>query len=305
MSVSILIPCYNAERWITKCVESALAQTHPDKEVIVVDDGSTDESIVRLSEFGDRITLIEGPNRGGNFARNSLLEAASKDWLQFLDADDCLLPDKIEKQLAVASNESDLVYGPLTILQHDGDSITETVDAPDLTKDIYSQWINWRFSQTGTVLWKKKSLERIGSWNINYSCCQDNELCLRALKNDLKIDYCEHPGACYRLWSEGTVCRKDPARVVEVRTSLITELLEHLGKSEKITPEHRLAATQAHFEMARSISQFSLTKAVDYAKLHQRTGLFAPIGPAAPARYTLCYTLFGFRGAEKIAHLLR
>src|SRR5436309_2678723 len=105
--VSILIPCYNAERWIAQAIESALAQTWPDKEVIVVDDGSTDGSLHVIKQFDGRIHWETGKNRSGNMARNRLLELARGDWLQYLDADDYLLPDKIDGQmrfLATAPN---------------------------------------------------------------------------------------------------------------------------------------------------------------------------------------------------------
>ena len=93
--VSILIPCYNAQAWVRQSVESALNQTYPHKEVIVVDDGSTDGSLAVLREFGNSIQLETGPNRGGNAARNRLLALSKGKWLSYLDADDYLLPDKI------------------------------------------------------------------------------------------------------------------------------------------------------------------------------------------------------------------
>src|ERR1700730_16393596 len=99
MLVSILIPCYNAERWVAQAIRSALAQTWPDKEVVVVDDGSTDGSLEVIQSFGDVIRYETRPNRGGNVARNRLLELAPGEWIQYLDADDYLLPDKIERQL--------------------------------------------------------------------------------------------------------------------------------------------------------------------------------------------------------------
>ena len=97
--VSILIPCFNAEHLVGQAIESALAQTWPHKEVIVVDDGSTDASLEVIRRFGGRIRWESGPNRGGNIARNRLLELSSGEWLQYLDADDYLRSDKIRKQV--------------------------------------------------------------------------------------------------------------------------------------------------------------------------------------------------------------
>ena len=98
--VSILIPCYNAERWVARAIESALGQTWPNKEVIVVDDGSTDDSLKVIRSFDGQIRWETGANRGGNAARNRLLELARGDWVQYLDADDYLRSTKLERQLS-------------------------------------------------------------------------------------------------------------------------------------------------------------------------------------------------------------
>src|SRR6476660_3331354 len=109
--VSILIPCFNAERWVSQAIASALVQTWPNKEVIVVDDGSTDGSLKVIKSFGDRIKWESGPNRGGNAARNRLLELSHGEWIQYLDADDHLLPAKIADQLADPKvNDADVIY---------------------------------------------------------------------------------------------------------------------------------------------------------------------------------------------------
>ena len=101
-AVSILIPCYNAERWIAQAIESALSQSLENCEVIVYDDGSTDSSPAIIRSFGSAIRHERGSNRGGGAARNRLVEMGRADWLQFLDADDYLMPDKIENQYRMA-----------------------------------------------------------------------------------------------------------------------------------------------------------------------------------------------------------
>ena len=100
-----------------QAIESALAQTWAEKEVIVVDDGSKDGSLGVIRSFGDRIRWETGPNRGGNPVRNRLLELARGEWLQYLDADDYLLPEKVAGQMEFLAEhpETDVVYGPSTI----------------------------------------------------------------------------------------------------------------------------------------------------------------------------------------------
>ena len=110
--VTIAIPCFNAAQWIAQCMQSALDQTWPDTETIVVDDGSTDGSLGVLEKFGDAIRLIRTEHRGGNHARNAALRAATGEWIQFLDADDFLLPEKIFRQLAEAS-DADCIFSPV------------------------------------------------------------------------------------------------------------------------------------------------------------------------------------------------
>jgi glycosyltransferase involved in cell wall biosynthesis len=99
--VSIVIPCYNAAPWLRSTLESALAQTWPRREIILVDDGSTDDSLAVARGFEDRgVRVIPQANRGASAARNLGLELAGGDWIQFLDADDLLAPDKIAVQIS-------------------------------------------------------------------------------------------------------------------------------------------------------------------------------------------------------------
>lgn len=100
--VSIVIPCYNAEPFLSATIESALAQTWPRKEVIFVNDGSTDASLALARTFESKgIQIIDQLNRGASAARNIGLAASKGDYLQFLDADDLLSPEKIAAQIEV------------------------------------------------------------------------------------------------------------------------------------------------------------------------------------------------------------
>lgn len=99
--VSILIPCYNAQAWLDAALASAAGQTWPRCEIIVVDDGSTDGSLALARQWEARgpIRVLAQPNRGAAAARNAALRASRGEWIQYLDADDVLAPDKIARQL--------------------------------------------------------------------------------------------------------------------------------------------------------------------------------------------------------------
>ena len=100
--VSIIIPLYNSEKYISETIHSALNQTWSNKEIIIVDDGSTDDSLKIAKDFAAtnaEIVLLQQPNKGASAARNAGLKKAHGDYIQFLDSDDLLSPSKIEKQV--------------------------------------------------------------------------------------------------------------------------------------------------------------------------------------------------------------
>jgi glycosyltransferase involved in cell wall biosynthesis len=310
MTVSILIPCYNAGKWIRPAVDSALAQIGIDHEVVVVDDGSTDETVAILEEFGSRILLERAPHAGGNAARNRLLARSRGEWLQFLDADDYLAADKIEAQLrAVAPADllrTDVIYSPVVIEAWTDDARTgQATHRIDTGADIFTQWLLWQMPQTGGALWRRSALERIGGWNEKMPCCQEHELYFRALRAGLRFRYADAAGAFYRHWSDVTVSRRDIRQLIDVRTTLILEFVAWLRRENQLTAPHRAAAGQMIFEMARRLAPIDLEAAARYYKEHREAGFILPHGPAAPLNYRVALAAGGFRFAEKLAAALR
>jgi len=109
--VSVVIPCYNASRFIAESIESVLAQTHENLELIVVDDGSTDNSREIVHGFGARVRSEPLPrNQGVNFARNRGVDAARGEFVQFVDSDDLLRPEKIARSLEGFDDDVDVVF---------------------------------------------------------------------------------------------------------------------------------------------------------------------------------------------------
>src|SRR5688572_26119372 len=106
--VSILIPAYNAQEWVAETIASALAQTWPRKEIIVVDDGSKDNTLDVVRRYASKdVRVVSQENQGAAAARNTAFSHSQGDYIQWLDADDLLAADKIHTQLEIAERLSD------------------------------------------------------------------------------------------------------------------------------------------------------------------------------------------------------
>ncbi len=307
--VTVGIPCFNSAPSLRGAIESALAQAGPAVEVIVADDGSTDASLEIAAAFGNRITLLHNEHRGANHARSEIAARTRGEWLQFLDADDYLLPGKIARQLAEAGDgvDADVIYSPVWIETSgpDGAAATREKSTLDASRDLFSQWLSWELPQTGGCLWRRSALAAVGGWRLDQPCCQEHELYLRALQAGLRFQFAPEPGAVYRLWSESTLCRKDPALVIRTKTKLMDDLHRWLRERGGWTAEHQRIAGRACFEMARTLAKSSLADATAYYRERRRSGMIALSGPAAPFTYRAVHALAGFPAAERFARVLQ
>ena len=101
-SVTVVIPCFNAAPFLRATLESALNQSHAPCEVLVIDDGSTDQSAAIAASYGPPVRVISQANQGESVARNRGIEEARGSWIAFLDSDDLWMPEKLERQLTAA-----------------------------------------------------------------------------------------------------------------------------------------------------------------------------------------------------------
>jgi glycosyltransferase involved in cell wall biosynthesis len=113
MKVSVVVPCHNAGRWIGETLQSVAAQTRAPHEVIVVDDGSTDDSVAQIRASGVDVRLIPATARNAATARNIGMEAAAGDWIALLDADDLWYPNHLDRAAQVLAGTDDVAYRAL------------------------------------------------------------------------------------------------------------------------------------------------------------------------------------------------
>lgn len=142
MKAAIIIPVYNVAKYLEKCVNSAINQTERDLEIILVDDGSTDESpsiCDALAEQDERIKVIHQANKGLGGARNTGIEAATADWIFFLDSDDYIEPETVETTLKAGESGAEMVVFAMRNVDEDGRELSVLRDDIETGK-VFSLW---------------------------------------------------------------------------------------------------------------------------------------------------------------------
>lgn len=193
MLVSIIIPCYNNARYIGQTLRSALAQSYPNVEIIVIDDGSTDKSIHKIRPYTDRITLIRQPNRGAPAARNHGIRIAKGKFIKFLDADDILLPDTIAIQVnqmtKLPKHSKQIVYGPVQWIDQYNNPTNTYQPRPRKTGACRVAHILGESPLTSAPLHRKEYLEQIGGFDESIPKGQEFDLHLRLVLNGVEFVY--------------------------------------------------------------------------------------------------------------------
>jgi glycosyltransferase involved in cell wall biosynthesis len=205
--VSILIPAYNAEKWIEYTVRSAIAQTWPRKEIIVVNDGSTDNTAELVRQFASQgVVLVSRENQGLAATQNQAFDLSHGDYIQWLDADDLLAPDKIDRQLA-ALRESE--GGRILLSSPWAPFFYRTRDAKFVRNSLWQDLspVEWLFRklnenlhmQNATWLVSRELTEAAGPWDTRLHYDQDGEYFARVLLASQGTRFVPGTGIYYRM----------------------------------------------------------------------------------------------------------
>jgi glycosyltransferase involved in cell wall biosynthesis len=179
-TISVVIPTYNTASLVVEAIDSALAQTLPPLEVVVVDDGSTDDTEARLAAYGDRIIYVRQPNAGVSSARNRGLELARGELIAFLDSDDTWHPRKLEIQASRLAADSGLALLGTRAFPLPTHSPPEVADDRPALEDV--TWERLAVSNpltASSVLVRRSVLDRVGGFDIGLSGNEDRDLWLR------------------------------------------------------------------------------------------------------------------------------
>ncbi len=179
--VSIIVPTYNREALLGGALDSILAQTYPYFEIIVVDDGSTDNTGAGLKKYqDDRISVVRQENKGPAAARNAGIKAARYDLLAFLDSDDRFAPQKLAVQVAAMAEEpAYLISHTEEIWYRRGKHLNQKKIHQKGQGDIFSQCLKLCAVGMSTVMTRRGVFDRVGFFNESLLCCEDYDLWVR------------------------------------------------------------------------------------------------------------------------------
>lgn len=229
--VSIIVPAYNAERYLRETLESALAQTHSDTEVIVVNDGSSDGTPDILRAYGAKLQVVDQQNRGLAAARNAGAAIARGEWLAFLDADDLWVPSKLEVQLEEAGDCA-LVYSDRLNIGHRGSfpelqsTIEEMFDG-----DVFERLLTYGNVLTASSVIVRTDVYRsLGGFEESLPAAEDWDLWIRVAERH-RIKLCRLPLVHYRMHAESL--SGNPMKMWSSRLSVLSRAL-HLQRARRL-----------------------------------------------------------------------
>lgn len=211
--VSILIPAFNAEKWLAETLRSAIGQTWANKEIIVVDDGSKDNTLAVAKTFeSETVKVFTKENQGASATRNKAFSLCRGDYIQWLDADDLLSPDKISKQMALLGDSPN----PKILLSAEWGSFMHRVSRAKFTPSglwcdlSKTEWLMRKmeqnvYMQTATWLVSRELCEAAGPWDTRLLGDDDGEYFCRILLASDGVRFAPGAKVYYRQAGSGSL----------------------------------------------------------------------------------------------------
>ena len=301
MTVSVIIPCYNAAPWIRQTLESVAQQAVGGLETIVVDDGSTDGSAEIVRQVAPGARMVQTSRRGPSHARNTGTAQATGEFLQYLDADDLLTPGKISTQLtALTQQHADVAYGDWQALIPDGDAhrpgrLVQRQLAGDPEVALFTDF----WCPPAAYLFRRTIVERVGGWPLGLPIIQDARFALDCALHGGRFVYCPGIMAYYRVHHGESVSRQDPRAFVQDCLTNAMQVEQWWQQHGGITEPRRRALVHVYGSVARgSFRRDPPTFESAYQTLER---LQPGYTPETPWHLALASRLVGYRHAEAFA----
>jgi glycosyltransferase involved in cell wall biosynthesis len=267
LKVSVIVPAYNYGCFLAECIESAINQTMPPDEIIIVDDGSTDSTpeVVQPYLVDRSVKYIRIDNSGVSAARNKGIIASTGGIIGLLDADDIWRSDKLELQVPLFENPRvGVVYSLFQPFNENG-PITNYRRTSLQRGHILAELTCNNFIPTSSALVRRSCFDEFGAFNERVDICEDLELWIRMAADGVEFDFVNQPLTMYRVHSGSLI--SDVSRKYRQHYSILRELFDGVGK-EMCTKETQanawanLFAERAYDHLERSNRRNALIDAM-------------------------------------------
>ena len=309
--VSILIPFYNCGRFLAETIRSAESQSWANHEIILVDDGSTDDSLAIANSFrSSRIKVLLQPNQGAAAARNTAMKQAQGEWIQWLDGDDLLSPNKISAQMARfhATGNADQLFSCAWGTFYYRPTAARFFNSP-LWQDLSpADWLCHKldanvYMQTATWLTSRSLAEKIGPWNEALKVDDDGEYFCRAVSQSAGVAFVPEAKVYYRKL--GTSSLSTIGRMEHKRRSQWQSMLTHMEHLRRLEDSPRTReACRKYVQLSMSIFYPESPEIVSEAALCLQS-MGHELRMAAPSeRLNLARKILGSGSADQLRSTL-
>jgi len=275
--LSILIPVYNAENYISETIGSALSQTWQSKEIIVVDDGSTDQSFEIAKSFeSDIVKVYKLEHRGACVARNRAFELSNGAFIQYLDGDDLLSAEKIEKQIyaligknrhVAVCNTWNFIGDISKAFNTDQPFLYSTDDPAEFLINLWGGYGHSNYVALHNWLTPRQLIEKTGLWNEELLKDQDGEFFTRVLLNSAGIIYVPDIKTYYRKYYTGDnigskihkIHIESNLKAMAIKGNLLLETIKTPAAYLAVATQYKYLSMLA-YPQAKELSAFALNK---------------------------------------------
>jgi glycosyltransferase involved in cell wall biosynthesis len=302
MQVSVIVPCYNARRWIGETLDSVFHQDVDELEVILVDDGSTDGSAEFVREQFPEVQVLTTQRAGPSRARNVGTRHSQGAFIQYLDADDLLAPGKLAAQMAaLESSGADVAYGAWRELRATDDGTFEPGPLIDrrLPEDAEMALLTEYWWPPAAYLFRRSIVEQVGGWNEGLPVIQDARFALDCALHGGTFIFCDGLAAYYRRHTSGSVSTSNRPAFVRDCLRSTSEVEQWWRDRGLLTPQRIRALLHAYGIVARaSFDRDAATFESAYAALERLQPGYVP---AFPRHLAIASRVLGYRRAEAAA----
>lgn len=268
--ISIIIPAYNAGNFLAETIESVIAQTYSNWELIIIDDGSVDETASVVNGYtnkDERIKYFFQTNQKMASARNAGIKRAKGEYIAFLDADNLFLPDKLSKHIDFMGShpECDVSYGKINYFYGSNKAILYKNEQPEFSGDIFEKVLPQNFINVLAVMVKKELFDKFGAFQEGWYACDEHYVWINLSYHGAKFYPFQEVIGLLRLHNANDSYRADYLiRTADQFTKMLDIIESWFNPKEKIKYKKTILSLRRHWHRMRFLGRLLINPVLSW-----------------------------------------